>query len=123
MRKSLSESKRERLGKSFARSLLGKKGVMNQVIGVFILVLVISVLSGMTFLFVSTLKTQIANTAVGNTSSTAYRAVNTTENAGFQVTSYLSLLFLALIFGAVLIVVLRVILPYINLGNSVGGGF
>lgn len=191
-----------------------KKGVMNQVIGVFILILVISVLAGMTFLFVSSLKgttqtlttqtftitgeypawanlsgysvLQTANTSIilkgsyaltsvyaskndtkggylfpmglanysldhtsglltnlsnfnatlndnlsisytftgiGSDNQQAYLGINTTENAGFSVTSYLSLLFLALIFGAVLIVVLRVILPYINLGNNVNAGF
>ena len=100
-----------------------KKGVMTQIINIFILVLVISVLSGMTFLFVATLKEEVRTTATGGNKSMAYKAVNTTEAAGYNVTKYLSLLFLALIFGAVLIVVLRVILPYINLGQQIGGGF
>lgn len=100
-----------------------KKGVMNQVIGVFILVLVISVLAGMTFLFTAQLKTQVAATATGGTASNAYQAVNDTETAGAGIIDYLPLLFLALIFGAVLVVVLRVILPYINLGNTMNVGF
>ena len=98
-----------------------KKGVMNQVIGVFILVLVISVLAGMTFLFVAQLKTQVQN-ASGGTGTTAYLAVNATEAAGYTIVSYLPLLFLAIIFGAILLVVLKVILPYINLGSSMNMG-
>jgi FlaG/FlaF family flagellin (archaellin) len=43
--------------------LLSKKNAMNEVIGVFILVLVISILAGMTFLFVAGLKTQMQTTA------------------------------------------------------------
>jgi NADH:ubiquinone oxidoreductase subunit 3 (subunit A) len=96
-----------------------KKGVMSEIIGVFILILVISVLAGMTFLFTSALKTQVTNTAGIN--STAYNAVNSTEAAGATVVNYLPLLFLAIIFGAILAVVLKIILPYINLGNSVQG--
>ena len=63
------------------------------------------------------------NTATGGTGSTAYLAVNQTEAAGYQVTSYLGLIFLALIFGAVLTIVLKIILPYINLGRTMDGGF
>jgi FlaG/FlaF family flagellin (archaellin) len=96
-----------------------KKGVMGEVIGVFILVLVISVLAGMTFLFTSQLKTQVSSTA--GATSTAYLAVNSTEAAGATLINYLPLLFLAIIFGAILAVVLKIILPYINLGNSMGG--
>jgi len=98
-----------------------KKGVMNDVIGVFILVLIISVLAGMTFLFVSQLKAQVLSSATGGAASTAYLAVNSTEAAGATIVSYLPLLFLAIIFGAILAVVLKIILPYINLGSSVGG--
>jgi len=102
-----------------------KKGVMSEVIGVFILVLVVSVLAGMTFLFVGQLKTQVASTISSDTStyenSTAWRAVNSTEYAGATIVNYLPLLFLAIIFGAILAVVLKIILPYINLGNQVGG--
>ena len=98
-----------------------KKGVMSEIIGVFILILVISVLSGMTFLFTSQLKTQVG-AVVGTTANvTAYAAVNSTEAAGATVIAYLPLLFLAIIFGAILAVVLKIILPYINLGNQVGG--
>jgi hypothetical protein len=102
-----------------------KKGVMSEVIGVFILVLVVSVLAGMTFLFVSQLKTQVASTISSDTStyqnSTAWKAVNQTEAAGATIINYLPLLFLAIIFGAILAVVLKIILPYINLGTQVGG--
>jgi ABC-type multidrug transport system permease subunit len=100
-----------------------KKSVTAQVINIFILVLIISVLSGMTFLFVSQLKEEVRTTATGGINSTAYQAVNKTEQAGYNVTKYLTLLFLALIFGAILIVVLRVMLPYINVGRQMSGGF
>jgi len=96
-----------------------KKGVMSEVIGVFILVLVVSVLAGMTFMFVGQLKTQVIATAGQDT--TAHKAVNSTEAAGATIINYLPLLFLAIIFGAILAVVLKIILPYINLGNQVGG--
>jgi FlaG/FlaF family flagellin (archaellin) len=104
------------------RSILKqKKAIMGPVISVFVLVLVISILAGLTFLFVSQLKTQVENTAVGNTSSTAYQAVNDTEAAGATVVGYLPLIFLAIIFGAILTLVLKIILPYINLGQNMGG--
>ena len=96
-----------------------KKPVMNQIIGVFILVLVISVLAGMTFLFVAQLKTQVQNTATGGAASTAYDAVNKTEAAGSMVVNYLPLIFLAVIFGAILTLVLKIILPYLNLGKQI----
>jgi phosphotransferase system glucose/maltose/N-acetylglucosamine-specific IIC component len=102
---------------------ISKKSVMSQVVSVFILMLVISILSGLSFLFVASLKAQVANTAVGGVNSTAYLAVNQTETAGYQVTQYLGLIFLALIFGAVLTIVLKIILPYINLGRTMDGGF
>jgi hypothetical protein len=177
-----------------------KKGVMSEVIGVFVLVLVIAVLAGMTFLFTSSLKTQVltkqtsgvvyenlesgwlnttgytlatagaedytptivaivnatdgaliaaANysisgntlkngTAVNNIAryhdvlinytytytanyGSSYDAVNETEESGATIINYLPLLFLAIIFGVILAVVLKIILPYINLGNQVGG--
>ena len=178
-----------------------KKGVMSEIIGVFILILVISVLAGMTFLFTNSLGatayatdkislsgtsineslgkatdagitlttgannrdgvcgsvTKIMNTTgnynidlanitqtgcivknattiVGtgatwqysypytyNQMGTSSNAINATEAAGATVVNYLPLLFLAIIFGAILAVVLRIILPYINLGNSVNG--
>lgn len=100
-----------------------KKGVMSEVIGVFILVLVISVLAGMTFLFTAQMKTQVAASTTEQINSSAYKAVNSTEAAGATLINYLPLLFLAIIFGAILAVVLKIILPYINLGNSMGGGF
>jgi ABC-type multidrug transport system permease subunit len=93
---------------------------MSEVIGVFILVLVVSVLAGMTFLFVSQLKTQVYSTT-SDYAGSAYQAVNKTEAAGATIINYLPLLFLAIIFGAILSVVLKIILPYINLGNQVGG--
>jgi len=101
-----------------------KKGVMSEIIGVFILVLVISVLAGMTFLFTASLKSQVLTTvgaANGGANSTAYKAVNDTEASGATIINYLPLLFLAIIFGAILAVVLKIILPYINLGNQVSG--
>ena len=93
---------------------------MGPIISVFVMVLVISILSGLTFLFVAQLKTQVETTS-GSTASTAYQAVNDTEAAGATVVSYLSLIFLAVIFGAILTLVLRIILPYINLGQQMGG--
>ena len=59
-----------------------KKAVMGQVISVFVLVLIISILAGLTFLFVSELKAQVESTATGGINSTAYKAVNDTEAAG-----------------------------------------
>jgi len=104
------------------RSILKqKKAIMGPVISVFVMVLVISILAGLTFLFVSQLKTQVYNTAEGNSSSTAYQAVNDTEAAGATIVGYLPLIFLAVIFGAILTLVLRIILPYINLGQTMGG--
>ena len=98
-----------------------KKGVMSEVVGVFILVLIVSVIAGMTFLFTSQLKEQVENTATGGVNSTAYKAVNDTEAAGATLIDYLPLLFLAIIFGVILAVVLKIILPYINLGQQVQG--
>lgn len=63
----------------------------------------------------------ISYTYVFASQATAYNAVNGTEAAGAGLVSYLSLIFLAIIFGAILTLVLRIILPYINLGNSMGG--
>jgi hypothetical protein len=100
--------------------LKSKGGVMGQIVGTFILVLIIAVVVGMTFLFVAQLKTQVLNTAGQDVNSTAYKAINTTEAAGATLVSYLPMVFLALIFGVILVVVLRVVLPYINIG---GGGF
>jgi len=175
-----------------------KKGIMGPIISVFVMVLVISILAGLTFLFVAQLKTQIVDTTAitgvtvtnesgayvnitgytldgasalqarsfvmtavwGNVSGTtylipganytvsasvvltnateyddanasytykyigdagAYTAVNTTETAGASMVNYLALIFLAIIFGAILTIVLKIILPYINLGQSMGG--
>lgn len=97
---------------------MNKKGVMGQVVGTFVLVLIIAVVVGMTFLFVAQLKTQIQTTATGGVNSTAYQAVNKTEAAGYDLVSYLPMVFLALIFGVVLVVVLRVVLPYVNIGGG-----
>jgi FlaG/FlaF family flagellin (archaellin) len=103
------------------RSILKqKKGVIGPVISVFVMVLIISILAGLTFLFVSQLKEEVYNTS-GDYESTAYQAVNDTEAAGATVVNYLSLIFLAVIFGAILTLVLRIILPYINLGQNLGG--
>ena len=185
--------------------MLSRKSIMNQVIGVFILVLVISVIAGMTFLFTAQLKdtsgdmdisrkttTVINETLLSNVTdgtpvvfsnstiydvictltsvtaqnstgqwqvgvvaanytqdncniaavtatfndsswnvsytanyidSVAWSAINDTEAAGATVIDYLPLLFLAIIFGVILIVVLRVLLPFINLGGQMNAGF
>jgi hypothetical protein len=98
-----------------------KKSIMGPIISVFVMVLIISILSGLTFLFVAQLKSQVETTASGGVNSTAYQAVNDTEAAGATVVGYLGLIFLAVIFGAILTLVLRIILPYINLGQQMGG--
>ena len=53
----------------------------------------------------------------------AYDAINETEAAGAGIVAYLPLIFLAIIFGAILTLVLKIILPYINLGRTMGDGF
>jgi hypothetical protein len=53
--------------------------------------------------------------------ASAYNAVNGTESAGYTIVGYLPLIFLAIIFGAILTLVLKIILPFINLGQQVGG--
>ena len=53
--------------------------------------------------------------------SIAYNAINETENAGAGIVGYLPLIFLAIIFGAILTLVLKIILPYINLGQNMEG--
>lgn len=103
------------------KKIMGKKGVLGPVISVFVMILIVSILAGLTFLFVAQLKTQVLAVNGNNQQLNSYIAVNTTEAAGAQVTSYLSLIFLAVIFGAILTLVLKIILPYINLGQSVGG--
>jgi hypothetical protein len=184
---------------------VNKKSIMGPVISVFVLVLVVSILAGLTFLFVANLKAQSvgssyshvtvinesvtfddqntiqslaastklevvcgAITSVTNQTTTgavltvanvtrtgctvlnasalnaagwggngtvyvsygydyvgagvsAYNAVNGTEAAGYTLVGYLPLIFLAIIFGAILTLVLKVILPYINLGQNMGG--
>lgn len=94
-----------------------KKSIMGPVISVFVMVLIISILAGLTFLFVAQLKAQVLTTS-GATTTVAYQAVNDTEAAGATVVDYLPLIFLAVIFGAILTLVLKIILPYINLGQS-----
>jgi len=98
-----------------------KKSIMGPVISVFVMVLIVSILSGLTFLFVSQLKTQVEESTPERDNSTAYQAVNKTEAAGATIVNYLSLIFLAVIFGAILTLVLRIIIPYINLGQNMGG--
>ena len=97
-----------------------KKSVMGPIISVFVMVLVISILAGLTFLFIAQLKTNV-ETVSGSTASTSYQAINETENAGYTVVGYLPLVFLAVIFGALLTLVLKIILPYVNLGQTMGG--
>ena len=111
---------------NFLWKMKSKKSVMGPVISVFVMVLIVSILAGLTFLFVAQLKTQVeATTATSQegVNSTAYQAVNDTEAAGATIVGYLPLIFLAIIFGAILTLVLKIILPYINLGQSMGGGF
>ena len=182
-----------------------KKGIVGPVISVFVMVLVVSILAGLTFLFVSQLKeevfdssSKVSGTITNETGvtindtlgyqltspltyleysgvtivmvtngtgviipsteyqvtstgfitnatinvsmpaavtqlynvtysfsyiaeTTAYNAVNDTEAAGATIVNYLSLIFLAVIFGAILTLVLRIILLYINLGQNLGG--
>ena len=98
-----------------------KKGILGPVISVFVMLLVISILAGLTFLFVAELKTQVLAASAADTSAVAYQAVNDTEEAGATVVDYLPLIFLAVIFGAILTLVLKIILPYLNLGQSLGG--
>jgi len=184
-----------------------KKSIMGPVISVFVLVLIVSILAGLTFLFVANLKdtsldqasrtsisiinetvqfdsidtvqtlgaatlfevicsttptgiqngtTEGAVTLVGNVTLTssctivnattlashmsngtvfvsydytyvagddanAYNAINETEAAGAGIVGYLPLIFLAIIFGAILTLVLKIILPYINLGQNMDG--
>lgn len=107
-------------GKGQMKNMLkSKKAIMGPIISVFVLVLVISILAGLTFLFVAQLKSQIGATA--GTTSTAWNATNATEAAGYTVVGYLPLIFLAIIFGALLTLVLKIILPYVNLGQNMGG--
>ena len=104
------------------RSLLKeKKGIIGPVISVFVMVLIVSILAGLTFLFVAQLKSEVEAATTEGVNSTAYQAVNDTEAAGATVVNYLSLIFLAVIFGAILTLVLKIILPYINLGQQMGG--
>jgi ABC-type multidrug transport system permease subunit len=100
-----------------------KKSIMGPIISVFVMVLVISILSGLTFLFIAQLKSQVLTSTDADVgvNSTAYQAVNNTEAAGYTIVGYLPLIFLAVIFGALLTLVLKIILPYVNLGQSMGG--
>jgi len=170
-----------------------KKSIMGPIISVFVMVLVISILAGLTFLFVTELKDTSVDVAsltsitvvnetswinsttytlstvndlgfvnpvivyaanstddeiitsgnytlssagvLSNASAVEWGAVeitytyskikdeNSYENAGAMVVDYLPLIFLALIFGAILTLVLRIIIPYINLGKNMGEGF
>ena len=174
-----------------------KKAVMGQVISVFVMILIISILAGLTFLFVSQLKDNVFDTSTRETvtvtnetglwingtgvyvatadelgfanaaavqatnttsdsyiiganysfstagylinttydvynnvllsytysriaNTNSYTAVNDTETAGATIVNYLPLIFLAIIFGTILTLVLKIILPYINLGKSFG---
>ena len=62
------------------------------------------------------------NAYVAGSSSTLQRQdTYSTEAAGANIVAYLPLIFLALIFGVILIIVLRVILPYINVTRGMDG--
>jgi hypothetical protein len=178
-----------------------KKSVMGQVISVFVMILVIAIMVGLTFLFITSLKDNVYDSSeretitvinetglwinstgaylsstvrdqlgfanpvgilaingsskvvnAGNYSLSAegyltnltaltwdtvkltytydrisnknpYKSVNDTENAGATTVGYLPLIFLALIFGAILTLVLKLILPYINFGRQFGGEY
>jgi hypothetical protein len=176
-----------------------KKSIVGNIISVFIVMLVVSILAGLAFLFIAQLKTNViqststtvsvnnetgwinstgytlaGNSSVGFanpvivgiiwkgetivipvanysltssgvltngtaanysiparinytytavTNLNAYNGVNATEQAGSTVVSYLPLIFLAMIFGAILTLVLKIILPFINLGQSMGSDF
>ncbi len=69
----------------------------------------------------STINISYTYSAIAGDSRNAYESINDTEAAGATVVGYLSLIFLAVIFGAILTLVLRIILPYINLGQNMGG--
>jgi hypothetical protein len=58
---------------------------------------------------------------VPDSNANAFTAINSTEAAGAGIIGYLPLIFLAVIFGAILTLVLKIILPYVNLGNQMGG--
>lgn len=111
----------EKLEDYVCASFKGKRGVMGPIISIFVVVLIVSILAGLTFLFSAELKTQVYETGGNDNTTTAYQAVNDTEQAGSTVIDYLPLVFLSLIFGVILTVVLRIILPYINLGQQMGG--
>lgn len=178
-------------------AIQNKKGIMGEIISVFVLILVVAIMAGLSFLFIVNLKAQVVQTTdqaaiavnesgwlnttpypvgarnligfngftvilinnqtgqvvinsanytvgtntitgtgqnnwtntnitysynyIANDSVSSYNAVNGTETAGSSVIGYLPLIFLAVIFGALLTLVLRTILPYINLGRQAGG--
>ena len=60
-------------------------------------------------------------TYIAGDDANAYVSINETENAGAGIVGYLPLIFLAIIFGAILTLVLKIIIPYINLGQNMGG--
>jgi hypothetical protein len=171
-----------------------KKSIMNTLVGIFIIILVVAIIIGITFLFTANLKTTVqtasteSNTVINETgfinqtgyqllgnsngnilpsgyiitalynrssglpiavnnatvsasgivtnssaiiynnasisytyssvNPTGYNAVNSTEAAGATVVNYIPLIFLALIFGAILVIILKVILPYMNIGGG-----
>lgn len=106
---------------SFGDYVRGKKGMVGQVASIFVMLLIISVLSGLTFLFVGSMKDQIKTTDSDGENGSAYKAVEKVEDAGSQTINYLGILFLAIIFGVILTVVLRVVIPYLNLGQRLDG--
>jgi hypothetical protein len=48
----------------------------------------------------------------------AYNSIGVIENSGMTLVNYLPLVFLAIVFGAILFVVLKVIIPYLNLDKE-----
>ena len=99
-----------------------KKGIINQTISIFILVLMVVVISGFTYWFIAEFKDTIATTATGGNQSTAWQAVNDTEAASLNIIDLLPFIFMALGFVIIIGVLIRILVPIMNLGNSFGGG-
>ena len=174
-----------------------RKGIINQTISIFILVLMVVVISGFTYWFISSFKGTLATvdeqtgtvvnesvhinstgnmlahatdlgfahpvitaasnntdstgiTVLGNitvsstgnvtnasalswndalisytygyTGGTAYGAVNDTETASLNIIDLLPFIFMALGFVIIIGVLIRILVPIMNLGNSFGGG-
>lgn len=82
---------------------------------------VLSNTTSSTIVNTSNLDINYTYSSVAGSEAAAYDAVNDTEDAGTTIVDYLPLVFLSLIFGIILTLVLRIILPYINLGQRFEG--